>query len=119
MEVKVKNQILRERPECFNEYLKKMCIAENQYLMLNPSHYKKIEYSGLVKEFLEKVEPCYHKSKKHYVTRPDMNYIRFVTVLRQISNANGVFFEYKIKYTNSKHYIEYYFYLDNINPIAA
>jgi len=31
--------------------------------------------------------------------------------LRQISHMNGVFFEYKIKYTNSKHYIEYYFYI--------
>ena len=118
--MEVKNQILKELPKFFKEELKKMCIAEKQYVMLNPSHYKKIEYSGLVKEFLDKVEPYYHKSKKHYVNRPDMNYIRFVTVLRQIANSNGVFFEYKIKYTNSKHYIEYYFYLEsnNINPMA-
>jgi len=27
---------------------------------------------------------------------------------------NGVFFEYKIKYTNSKHYMEYYFFFDII-----
>jgi hypothetical protein len=25
---------------------------------------------------------------------------------------NGVFFEYKIKYTNSKHYMEYYFFFE-------
>ena len=45
-----------------------------------------------------------------------MSYMNFITVLRQISHMNGVFFDYKIKYTNSKHYIEYYFYIHRLDP---
>ncbi len=108
----VKNQILKRPVEFFNEYLEKFGTLEKNYILINPNHYKRAEYSDLLKEFRERVEPYYHISKKHYVTREDMNYMHFITILRQISHMNGVFFEYKIKYTNSKHYMEYYFYLD-------
>ena len=108
----IKNQILKRPVEFFREYLEKFGTLEKNYILINPNHYKRAEYSDLLKEFRYRVEPYYHNSKKHYVTREDMNYMHFITILRQICHMNGVFFDYKIKYTNSKHYMEYYFYLD-------
>ena len=107
-----KNQILKRPVEFFNEYLLTFGTIEQDYVLININHFKRAQYGERLKEFLTKVEPYYHNSKKNYVTRPNLTYMNFITILRQISHTNGVFFEYKIKYTNSKHYIEYYFYLD-------
>jgi hypothetical protein len=117
----VKNQILKGSVDFFNEYLLKFGTLENNYVMINPNNFKRAKYSETLREFLDKVEPFYHSSKKKYINR-DMNYMQFITVLRQVSHMNGVFFDYKIKYTNSKHYMEYYFFFDvpkieeNIEP---
>ncbi len=109
-----KNQILKRPVEFFNEYLLQFGTLEQDYVLININHFKRAQYSERLKEFLEKVEPYYHNSKKNYITRPNLNYMNFITILRQISHMNGVFFDYKIKYTNSKHYIEYYFYIHKI-----
>ena len=107
-----KNQILKRPVEFFKDYLLTFGTIEQDYVLININHFKRAQYGERLKEFLTKVEPYYHNSKKNYVTRPNLTYMNFITILRQISHTNGVFFEYKIKYTNSKHYIEYYFYLD-------
>ena len=107
-----KNQILKRKVEFFTEYLLTFGTLEQDYILININHFKRAQYSERLKEFLTKIEPYYHNSKKNYVTRPNLTYMNFITILRQISHMNGVFFEYKIKYTNSKHYIEYYFYPD-------
>jgi hypothetical protein len=104
-------QILKEKVPFFNDYLLKFGTIENNYIMINPNNFKRVKYGDTLKEFLDKVEPFYQLSKKKYINR-DMNYMQFITVLRQISHMNGVFFDYKIKYTNSKHYMEYYFFFD-------
>ena len=110
----VKNQILKEKIDFFSEYLIKLGTIENNYVLINPNHFKRAKYSEILKEFLDRLEPFYHSSKKKYINRDDMSYMQFITVLRQISHMNGVFFDYKIKYTNSKHYMEYYFFFDII-----
>ena len=109
---KNKNQILKRPVDFFREYLLTFGTVEQDYVLININHFKRAQYGERLKEFLLKIEPYYHNSKKNYVTRPNLTYMNFITILRQISHMNGVFFEYKIKYTNSKHYIEYYFYLD-------
>jgi hypothetical protein len=114
----VKNQILRGKIDFFNEYLFKFGTIENNYVLINPNHFKRAKYSEILKEFLDKIEPFYHLSKKKYI-RYDMNYMQFITILRQISHMNGVFFEYKIKYTNSKHYMEYYFFFNTPQNIEC
>lgn len=110
-----KNQILKRPVEFFNEYLEAFGTLEKDYVLININHFKRAQYGEKLKEFLLKIEPYYHTSKKNYVTRPNLNYMNFITILRQISHMNGVFFEYKIKYTNSKHYMEYYFYIHKID----
>jgi len=106
-----KNQNLKRPVEFFEEYLKLFGTLEKDYVLININHFKRAQYGEKLKEFLEKVEPYYHKSKKKYVTRPKMNYMNFITVLRQISHMNCIVIDYTVKYTNSKHYIEYYFYI--------
>ena len=108
----MKSQTIKKKIEFFNDFLHKIGTAEiiniNSCICINENHYKKIEYNGQLNEFIEKIRPFYHKSKLHYIENVD-NYNKFITILRQISKMNDVFFTYKIKYTNSKHYIEYYF----------
>jgi hypothetical protein len=105
-----KNQILKKQVDFFNEYLEMFGTVEKNYILINPNHFKKVKYNGLIKNFTDKLEPFYHESKKYYIQRENITYMQFITILRQIAHTNGVFFEYKIKYTNSKHYMEYYFY---------
>ena len=105
-----KNQILKRPVDQFEEYLRAFGTQEQDYVLVNIYHFKRAQYGEKLKEFLLHIEPYYHHSKKNYVVRPNLNYMNFITILRQISHMNGVFFEYKIKYTNSKHYTEYYFY---------
>ena len=105
-----KNQILKRPVDRFEEYLRAFGTQEQDYVLVNINHFKRAQYGEKLKEFLLHIEPYYHQSKKNYVVRPHLNYMNFITILRQISHMNGVFFEYKIKYTNSKHYMEYYFY---------
>ena len=87
---------------------------QNNCICINENHYKKIDYNGQLKEFLDKVKPFYHLSKLHYIENVTQ-YNNFITILRQISKINDVYFTYKIKYTNSKHYIEYYFFLSDMS----
>jgi hypothetical protein len=105
-----KNQILKTQVDFFNEYLTMFGTLEKDYILINPNNFKKVKYNGLIKIFTDKLEPYYHESKKYYIKRENITYMQFITILRQISNMNGIFYEYKIKYTNSKHYMEYYFY---------
>lgn len=105
-----KNQILKKQVDFFNEYLELFGTVEKNYILINPNHFKKVKYNGLIKNFTDKLDSFYHESKKYYIKRDDITYMQFITILRQIAHTNGVFFEYKIKYTNSKHYMEYYFY---------
>ena len=105
----MKNQILKEKIIFFEEFLNMIGTKEKNCICINENHYKKIDYNGQLKEFLEKVKPFYHLSKLHYIENVTQ-YNNFITILRQISKMNGLYFTYKIKYTNSKHYIEYYFY---------
>ena len=105
----MKNQILKDKINFFDEFLNNIGTKEKNCICINENHYKKIDYNGQLKDFLEKIKPFYHLSKLHYIENVTQ-YNNFITILRQISKMNGLYFTYKIKYTNSKHYIEYYFY---------
>jgi hypothetical protein len=112
-----KNQILKTQVDFFNEYLTMFGTPEKDYILINPNNFKKVKYNGLIKIFTDKLDSYYHESKKYYIKRENITYMQFITILRQISNMNGIFYEYKIKYTNSKHYMEYYFYPFSENKI--
>jgi hypothetical protein len=111
-ERKINHHALSHVVDGFEEFLKKIGTPEMNYILVNPNHFMRIKYTGELKSFLEKVEPYYHCSKKSYVTRPDMTYTQFITVMRQIAGANGVRFESKMKHSNSMQFMEYYFFVD-------
>jgi hypothetical protein len=106
----MKNQILKEKISFFDEFLNSIGTKEKNCICINENHYKKINYNGNLQEFLERLKPFYYFSKLHYIENVTQ-YNQFITVLRQISKMNDIYFTYKIKYTNSKHYIEYYFFI--------
>jgi hypothetical protein len=109
----MKNQIIKNKIEFFNDFIKSIGTHEDKYILIDENHYKRAEYKSLIDPFLLKLEPYYYETKKKYLTRK-MNYNNLITILRQISNKNEINYESVMKYNNSKHYIEYHFYLDNI-----
>jgi hypothetical protein len=104
------NQIIKNNIDFFNDFVISVGIKENNYIIINENIYKKALYNNVIQDFYTKLEPHYHESKKFYLFR-ELNYNGFITILRQIAKKNNIIYKSKIKYTNSKHYLEYYFYL--------
>ena len=107
------NQIIKNRIDCFNDFVTSVGIKENNYIVINENVFKQALYNNLISPFYEKIINHYYDSKKYYLQR-DITYNGFITIIRQISKKNGIQYKSKIKYTNSKHSLEYYFYLDII-----
>ena len=104
------NQIIKNNIDFFNDFVISVGIKENNYIIINENTYKKALYNNVIQDFYTKLEPHYYDSKKFYLFR-ELNYNGFITILRQIAKKNNIMYKSKIKYTNSKHYLEYYFYL--------
>jgi hypothetical protein len=109
----MKNQIIKQKIDFFDDFIKSIGTQEDKYILFDENHYKRAEYKHMIEPFLLQLEPHYYETKKRYLTRK-MNYNNLITILRQVSNKNEVVYESVMKYNNSKHYIEYHFYLDNI-----
>ena len=111
------NQIIKNKIDFFEEFIISIGTIEqnkeNNKIMINETNYNKAQYNNLIQPFLIKLKPYYHKSKLFYIERP-MSYSKFITIIRQISNFNGIKYESKMKYTKSTHYIEYYFMISYI-----
>jgi hypothetical protein len=108
------NQILKDKVEILNDFIISIGIKENNYIIINENVFKKALYNNLIVPFYTNIEKYYYESKKYYLQR-DITYNGFITVLRQISKKNEIQYKSQIKYANSKHSIEYYFYcLDTI-----
>jgi hypothetical protein len=107
------NQIIKNRIEGFNEFIINIGIKENNYIIINENIFKQALYNNLIEEYYKKIEHNYYDSKKYYLKR-GITYNSFITILRQISKKNNIHFTSKIKYSNSKHFLEYYFYVLDI-----
>ena len=104
------NQIIKNKIDFFNDFIISIGLKENNYIIINENVYKKALYNNLIQDFYSKLEPHYYESKKFYLFREN-TYNGFITIIRQISKKNGIEYKSKIKYTNSKHYLEYYFFV--------
>ena len=109
----MKNQIIKNKIDFFIEFLKLVGTKENNHITINANHYKQAVYNNKIEPFLLQLEPHYYESKKKYLKQA-VTYNGFITILRQVSNKNEIIYTSKIKYTNSVHYLEYYFCIDNI-----
>lgn len=86
----------------------------DKYYIINNSSFKKAQFMKLLDDFMAIIEPYYHSSKLFYIQR-DMNYSRFITVIRQVCNSCSVTYTSKIKYINSNYDIHYYIYISSVN----
>ena len=79
------------------------------YYLFSKILYKKFVFRELMPDFIALIQPYYYESKKHYITRK-MDYNRFITILRQLCNANNIRYETKMIYNSSTYEILYYIY---------
>ena len=92
-------------------FLDKVCqksydLSNNYYIFDNIS-YKKLEYYNMLNEFKIIIEPFYINSKKFYIQR-ELNYTKFLTIIRQICKFAKIHYYHKISYDKSKYFITYY-----------
>jgi hypothetical protein len=105
----MKNQIFKTiiQPEILWAFLKENGEAADDQYIFNKSLYKKAVFRETIAPFTQSLESYYYESKKKYVQRK-MDYIKFITILRQLCNSIGVNYDTKLVYNNSTYEIVYY-----------
>lgn len=91
--------------------LESISVKNNNYYIVNNIAYKKGVFNEFIIKFIEQCVPYYHTSKIKYVERK-LTYGSFVTIIRQICNANNIKYTSNIKYNKSKYDIHYYIYFE-------
>lgn len=108
----MKSQIFKETipNEVLFDILEKIYVHRTEkYYIINSISFKKAIFKKLIDDFINGIEPYYHASKRYYLKRK-MNYIRFITIIRQICKHNEIKYESEIKYAYSKYEIHYFIY---------
>lgn len=82
----------------------------NEYVS-NMITFKRMLYSGTLRQFQTYIRPFYFSSKQNYPENI-LSYRGFHVVLRQLSKYFGIPYRYQIKYFHSNYVIEYYIKLD-------
>ena len=77
--------------------------------IINNSSFKRAVHKDLVKDFCNELKEHYHVSKTFYVER-NLNYSKFMTIIRQICNKKHISFSTQIKYDKSSYDIYYFIY---------
>jgi len=81
-------------------------IVNNNYVF-NKEIYKKYIYNNKIDSFCKLLKKYYKKSKFVYLER-EMNYIKFVTILRQLCNYLNIEYKTNTKYDKNTYNIIYY-----------
>ena len=84
-------------------------IAEEKvdnYYTLTKIIYKQAEYNNHLIGFINSLKPHYYKSKLYYLERK-LDYVKFMTIIRQLCNVHKLEYTSKIIYNNSSYEIEY------------
>ena len=90
------------------ELLDAICLkTPAEHYTLDINSFKKGVFNETIPQFLEKCIPYYHLSKRKYLERK-LTHKSFITVLRQICNANKITYTSQIKYDKSAYSIVYY-----------
>ena len=104
----MKNQIFKTiiQPDVLWDFLKENSEENEENYIFNKSVYKKALFRETITPFLEKMDIYYYDSKKYYIRRK-MDYIKFITVIRQLCNSIDVKYETQLVYNNSTYEIVY------------
>ena len=87
-------------------FIKLIAEEKDTNYILTKILYKQAEYNNHLNEFINFLKPYYYKSKLYYLERK-LDYVKFMTIIRQICNANKIEYVSKIIYNNSGYEIEY------------
>jgi hypothetical protein len=96
--------------EIFLDFIKKISHQNNEYRIINNYSFKQAVYHNLLQPFFNDIKKYYHTSKQFYVER-QVNYTKFMAIIRQICNSHGFKYTSKINYINSTYNISYYLYV--------
>ena len=92
------------------DFLDKICLFKNtNHYIIDDSSYKKAIFLNILKPFCDNLKNYYHKSKHTYIIR-ELNYSKFMTIIRQICKKNKIALTSQIKYDKSKYCIHYFIY---------
>lgn len=105
----MKSQIFKKLVpnDTFFEFINSITFIENKSFVLSEIAFNKAKFFSLINAFFDILKEYYHDSKSHYILRK-LTYVRFLTVIRQICNANKIVYSTKILYSNSTYSITYY-----------
>jgi hypothetical protein len=108
----MKNQIFKTiiQPEILWDFIRENCEETEECYIFNKSLYKKAIFRDTITPFTKSLDDYYYESKKHYVRRK-MDYIKFITIIRQLCNSIGIKYETKLVYNNSTYEIVYSIYM--------
>jgi hypothetical protein len=104
----MKNQIFKTiiHPDVLWNFIKENGEQiEDQYIF-NKSLYKKAVFKETITPFIQSLDIYYYESKKHYIRRK-MDYIKFITIIRQLCNSIDVKYTTQLVYNNSTYEIVY------------
>jgi len=104
----MKNQIFKTiiHPDVLWNFIKENGEQiEDQYIF-NKSLYKKAVFKETITPFIQSLDIYYYESKKHYIRRK-MDYIKFITIIRQLCNSIDVKYSTQLVYNNSTYEIVY------------
>lgn len=108
----MKNQIFKSiiEPNILWDFLKDNGEIETEYISFSKSLYKKAVFRETIDSFIKILDNYYFTSKKYYITRK-MDYIKFITILRQLCNSINEKYKTEMVYNKSSYEIVYHFYL--------
>jgi hypothetical protein len=91
------------------DYLQTNFIDKDTHFSISKFLYKKTEYNNSIIIFIDSLKEYYYVSKRKYI-EGQMNYKKFLTIIRQICNANNINYTTKLVYDKSSYEIEYSIY---------
>ena len=106
------NQLFKNNPpnSLLFDLLEQIYLFKNEnHYVINDTSFKKSIYLNILKDFCDELKKYYHHSKIYYVNR-ELNYSKFITIIRQICKKNGISISSQIKYDKSKYCINYFIY---------
>lgn len=100
-------KIFKKEPDknSFINIIKKCSMIDNKKYILYDELYKK--NIDTVNTYILSIKDCYHKSKYHYIENVDFK--KFITVIKQICSIYDISVETKRTYQNNSYKLYYIF----------
>ncbi len=107
----MKNQIFKTiiEPKILWDFFENNAEDHNEYYIFSKSLYKKSIFLNTILPFISLLNDYYYESKKYYITRK-MDYIKFITIIRQLCNSIDIKYTTQLVYNNSTYEIVYHIY---------